>query len=251
MKKHEMENFLINYLLQEINASFDFNDVDKFKLFRGLVNKREPKNISKEFIEVQDKYLTLLLKEKGITDYKKYVVEENIFLVKADITTINTDCIVNAANNYLLGCFIPNHGCIDNAIHTYSGVQLRLDCNEIMAKQKHLEETGVAKITNSYNLPCKKVIHTVGPIVHDKLTDDLRNDLKRSYENVLKIAVENKMKSIALCCISTGEFRFPKYDAAVIAIETSKEFLKNNNIDIVFNVFGEEDYEIYRRLLKN
>ncbi len=177
--------------------------------------------------------------------YKKFHVKDNIYLVQGDITLINADVIVNAANKYLLGCFIPNHKCIDNAIHTFAGVQLRNLCNNIM--RGDTEGTGLARITESFNLPCKKIIHTVGPIV-SKLNQQDKEDLRSCYKNCIELAIENKMKSIALCCISTGEFCFPNYDAAIIALDVIKNY---KNIDIVINVFKDVDYEIYKKLLCN
>lgn len=247
MNKIEYEKYLIDYLLKERNINS--NDINyNFMTYRALVNTREPSDIDEGFINIQDKYLKLLLEEKEVIDYKTYMRLNGVYLIQGDITTLNVDCIVNAANKYLLGCFIPNHKCIDNAIHTFSGVQLRNDCNNIMSEQKSLEETGQAKITNSYNLPCKKIIHTVGPIVTGVLTNENKVQLRKSYESCIKIAIENNMKSIAICCISTGEFCFPNYDAAVIAIDVCNKY--KNDIDIIFNVFKEEDYEIYNRLLK-
>lgn len=248
MDKNELEIYLIEYLLKELNQTCDYTKVDKFKLLRGLLNRRGPHNVDDEFIINQDKYLNILLEERKIINYKDYSpIDNNIYLIKGDITLLNTDCIVNAANCALLGCFIPNHGCIDNSIHTFSGVQLRLECNELM--KGSYEGTGYAKITDSYNLPCKKVIHTVGPIVQTKLTPELINDLRNCYKNILKCAVDNNMKSISICCISTGEFCFPNDKAAMIAIEEVKIFLESNTIDVVFNVFKEIDYEIYKNKL--
>lgn len=248
MRKSELENFLIDYLLTEINQNVDYSNTDKFKLFRGLVNRRSPIIPSIEFLERQDEYLQLLLKEKGVINYKSYnQIKRNIYLIQTDITRINTDCIVNAANSALLGCFYPNHGCIDNAIHTFSGVQLRIECNDLM--KGSVEGTGLSRMTDAYNLPCKKVIHTVGPIVINNLTNELINDLRNCYRNVLKLAVDNGMKSISICCISTGEFCFPNEKAAEIAIEESMKFLESNTIDIIFNVFKDDDYEIYKNKL--
>lgn len=248
MNKVELEYFLIDYLLHECNKEIDYKDnsIDNFKIFRALVNVREPLLPSKKFLEVQKEYLSLLLKERGIIDYKKYTPINNVYLIKGDITLINTDCIVNAANKYLLGCFVPNHGCIDNAIHTYSGVELRLECQNMM--NNTMEETGLARITDSYNLPSKKIIHTVGPIVYGVLTDKNKDDLRNSYINCIELAIENNMKSIAVCCISTGEFCFPNYEAALIAMDVIKNY---KNIDIIINVFKEEDYIIYDKLLRN
>ena len=151
----------------------------------------------------------------------------------------------------MLGCFCPNHGCIDNAIHTFSGVQLRLTCAELMKEQGHEEETGTAKITPAYNLPCKYVLHTVGPIITGRLREKDKQLLASCYRSCLELAEQNGLKSIAFCCISTGEFHFPNDKAAEIAIQTVKEYRKqtNSQIEVIFNVFKETDYEIYRELL--
>lgn len=169
---------------------------------------------------------------------------------KGDITRLNIDAIVNAANHKLLGCFYPCHNCIDNAIHSSAGVQLRLECAEIMKKQSSDEQIGNAKITKAYCLPCKYVIHTVGPIIQGHLTDKHCKQLSNCYKSCLSLAVENNLKSIAFCCISTGEFHFPNEIAAKIAIRETLNFLeKNESIEkIVFNVFKNKDYEIYKHL---
>ncbi len=248
MRKKELEIYLIDYLLKEINQSIDYSDVDHFNLLRGLLNKRAPLKVSDDFIKNQNEYLALLLEEKGIINYKDYPeIKKSIYLIQGDITTINSDCIVNAANSAMIGCFYPNHGCIDNAIHTFSGVQLRIECNELM--NNSYEGTGLARITNAYNLPCKKIIHTVGPIVHGQLNDKHINELRNCYKNVLKEAVNNNMNSISICCISTGEFCFPNEKAAEIAIEEVNKFLERNTIDVIFNVFKDCDYEIYKNKL--
>lgn len=175
-----------------------------------------------------------------------------IILWKGDITRLKVDAIVNAANNQMLGCFVPCHECIDNAIHSAAGIQLRLECNEIMNKQGSLESTGGAKVTEAYNLPCKYVIHTVGPIINAPLTEEDCNKLESCYRSCLQVAIENNIKSIAFCCISTGEFCFPKEKAAEIAIKTISNFLDYNNKKIeriIINVFKEEDFKIYKNLL--
>ncbi len=246
MTKKDCEQFLIDYLLKERNLDCD-KECYNFSTYRALVNTRDPKHVSNEFIEIQNRYLEFLLNEKNIIDYKQYSKINDVYIIQGDITTINVDVIVNAANKYLLGCFIPSHKCIDNAIHTFSGVQLREDCNDIMNKQNKLEENGNAKITDSYNLPCKKIIHTVGPIVQTFPTKENINDLTNCYKSCIELAIKSNMKSIALCCISTGEFCYPNEDAAKIAIEVSLKY--KNEIDIIFNVFKDEDYEIYNRLL--
>ena len=259
MNKDKRLDYLINELIKE---NIRYKDIEipkeydnKVKLLRSLMNVRKPKTLSKEFLEIQDQFLQEQAKEKGIvklTDIDTIPTNNRISIYQGDITRLEVDAIVNAANSQLLGCFVPCHGCIDNMIHFCSGLQLRNECNEIMKKQGHLEETGGAKITSAYNLPSKYIIHTVGPIVYDSLTTKLENDLKSCYKSILKCAVKNNIRSIAFCCISTGEFHFPNRRAAEIAISTVEEFLKVNEDKfdrIIFNVFKDIDYEIYNELL--
>ena len=172
-------------------------------------------------------------------------------IVRNDITTMKVDAIVNAANSQMLGCFVPCHGCIDNAIHTYAGMQLRLECAEIMRKQGHEEETGHAKITGGYNLPCRYVLHTVGPIVSGTLTKEHEQQLASCYRSCLDLAAENNCESLAFCCISTGEFHFPNEKAAEIAVETVKQWQARHpqQLEVIFNVFKNSDREIYEQLL--
>lgn len=184
--------------------------------------------------------------QKGITDIAGLQpVEKNIYLWKGDITTLKCGAIVNAANSGMTGCYHPCHNCI----HTFAGVRLRLKCAEIIKAQGHEEPTGTAKITPAYNLPCQYVIHTVGPIVQDVLTQKHCNLLKSCYQNCLELAVQSGVKSIAFCCISTGVFGFPHDKAAEIAVQTVREFLKTHDIEVIFNVFTEKDFDIYKRLL--
>ncbi len=189
---------------------------------------------------------------RGITDYKKLTpVENGIYLWQGDISTLQCDAIVNAANSQMLGCFQPNHSCIDNCIHTFAGVQLRQECAQMMLAQGHEEATGTAKITAGYNLPAKHVIHTVGPIVHGRLTKEHEDLLASCYISCLQLADDTNLHSIAFCCISTGVFRFPKTRAAQIAIETVKSYKQKtgSTIDVIFNVFLDEDLKIYEQLL--
>lgn len=202
---------------------------------------------------MQNAYLQDELHEKGIThlsDLKP--VQDGLYLWKGDITTLECDGIVNAANSQMLGCFYPNHKCIDNAIHTYAGVQLRLDCAKLMDRQGHEEETGTAKITPAYNLPSRYVVHTVGPIVGRAVTQKDRDQLADCYRSCLELADQHGLKSLAFCCISTGEFRFPHKEAAEIAVNTVKEYRKqtSSKIEVIFNMFKEEDYDIYRKLFE-
>ena len=177
-------------------------------------------------------------------------VAPNLYLWQGDITTLKVDAIVNAANNQLLGCFVPYHRCIDNAIHSQAGLQLRLECYQLMKEQGHLELTGQAKLTKAYNLPAKYVIHTVGPIVQGELRKNDEDLLVSSYQSCLKLAVENGIESLAFCCISTGEFHFPNQRAAELAVKTVQDFMiEHPQIKIVFNVFKDEDLNIYKEII--
>ncbi len=221
---------------------------------RSLFNIRMPKETSEDFLQIQDVYLQEENRRKGITDIADLQpVQDDIYLWQGDITTLRCDAIVNAANSQMLGCFRPCHGCIDNAIHTFAGVQLRRNCNEIMQKQGHNEPTGQAKITPAYNLPCKYVLHTVGPIVSGRLTEEHCELLKSCYLSCLKLAEKNSCKSIAFCCISTGVFGFPQREAAQIAVDTVKRYKEENHSDIkvIFNVFKDDDYAIYNEILRS
>ena len=256
MTQDERRIYLIKRLLAEKknNSNMEIpTEIEKQKrLLRALFNMREAKEIDDEFLRVQDEYLKNEIEEKGIVDIKDLApIKESMYLWQGDITRLKVDAIVNAANSRMLGCFIPNHSCIDNIIHTYSGVQLRIKCHKLMLKQGKNEEIGKAKITPAYNLPSKYVLHTVGPIVANKLRDEHRELLKSCYNSILNLVKENSLKSVAFCCISTGEFCFPNEEAAKIAIDTVQEFLEKNKIDIkvMFNVFKDKDYEIYKRLL--
>ncbi len=235
-------------------AEFLKDEEHQHKLFRSLMNIRPPVAVSDEFLKLQDEYLLKLRDRRGVVlidDIPHTKRNKNIYLWQGDITTLRVDGIVNAANSALLGCFIPCHACIDNAIHSSAGVELRLACDDIMQKQRVAEKTGTAKITDGFNLPAKYVIHTVGPIINDKLYDKDRELLAECYRSCLNLAIQKKLSSIAFCCISTGEFRFPNDEAAVIAVNTVTEILKEEQSDIkvVFNVFKEEDRKLYRELL--
>ena len=254
MEHEQKRKFLINYLLAESNIVHDISndEYSQKKLLRALVNVRSPKAAGKEFLQIQDKYLQEQLRLKGITDFADLSpVAPDIYLWQGDITTLKCDAIVNAANSQMLGCFCPNHGCIDNAIHTYAGIQLRRECAELMKVQGHEEPTGQAKLTGAYNLPSKYVLHTVGPVVCGSLTQNHEKQLADCYRSCLALADKNGLQSIAFCCISTGEFHFPNERAAEIAVSTVEEYkrLNKSNIKVIFNVFKDYDYEIYSRLL--
>lgn len=250
---NEKLNYLISYLLSERNdmdISIPTDSKEKFDLYRSLVNIRPAKKISAEYLRAEDRFLQRLTAQKGITDIADIKpVENKIYLWKGDITTLKCGAIVNAANSGMTGCYRPCHNCIDNCIHTFAGVRLRLKCAEIMEIQGHEEPTGTAKITSAYDLPCDYVIHTVGPIVQGRLTEKHCKLLKSCYQSCLELAVLNGIKSIAFCCISTGVFGFPQDKAAEIAVQTVREFLKNHDIEVIFNVFTEKDYKIYSGLL--
>lgn len=257
MNKSEKRMYLIKELLKESknysNITIPTSSLEQQQLLRGLMNIRRPKEINKEFIKIQDEYLKEINNEKGIVDINDLIpICNNIYLWQGDITTLKCDAIVNAANSGLTGCYIPNHRCIDNRIHSFAGIELRLECAEIMKKQGYEEPTGQAKITNAYNLPCKYVIHTVGPIVGGILNQRHCELLKSCYISSIQLAEKNKLESIAFCCISTGEFHFPNEKAAEIAVNTVKEFMKNAKHikKVIFNVFKEQDREIYEKLLR-
>ena len=216
------------------------------------MNVRNPHPVSPEFLETQDTYLWEETAKKGITDIRDLPpMQPGLYLWQGDITTLKCDAIVNAANSGLTGCYIPNHRCIDNAIHTYAGVALRLACEAIIRAQGHPEPTGRAKITPAFNLPCKYVLHTVGPIIGSQVTDRDKALLASCYRSCLELAAMYDLESVAFCCISTGEFHFPNDLAAEIAVGTVKEFLKQQTSvkKVIFNVFKDLDKQIYRRLL--
>ena len=245
---------LIKYLLNE-NPEYKKIRIpslenEQFRLYRSLVNVRPADEISAEYLAAEDEYLRQKTAEKGITDIADLSpVEDDIYLWCGDITTLKCGAIVNAANSGMTGCYQPCHNCIDNCIHTFAGIRLRLECAEIMKKQGYPEPTGQAKITRAYNLPCEYVIHTVGPIIQGKLTAEHCRLLESCYRSCLELAVQNGIDSIAFCCISTGVFGFPKQEAAEIAVKTVRGFLKSQGIKVIFNVFGNEDYDIYRKIL--
>ena len=256
MTQEERRVFLIRELLKEElrfkTVTVPSDPQEQKDLLRSLMNVRMPRPVSSEFLTVQDDYLREAIAEKGITRLNDLQpLHGDLYLWQGDITTLACDAIVNAANSGMLGCFRPLHACIDNCIHTYAGIQLRLKCRELMQAQGHEEPTGQAKLTPAYNLPCRFVIHTVGPIVDVPLTQEHCDLLTSSYRACLALAEENACDSIAFCCISTGVFGFPQEEAAEIAVRTVKEYKreKGSGIMVIFNVFKDRDLEIYRELL--
>ena len=258
MTQRERRIYLIEELLRELPQYRDMeipeNNEDQKRLLRSLMNIRPPRPVHEEFLKIQDEYLSREVMEKGVVDSRLLPAsasDSRLVLWKGDITTLKADAIVNAANSALRGCFVPCHSCVDNIIHSVSGIQLRLACDEIMTKQGYEEPAGRAKITPAFNLPCKYVLHTVGPIVSGRLTDTHCRQLADCYSSCLGLAAETGLKSVAFCCISTGEFHFPHKKAAEIAVRTVSEFLeKDKQIEkVIFNVFKQEDYDIYKRIL--
>ena len=255
MTQSQRRSYLIEKLLQERREYMGVSlptEEEQRRLLRGLMNLRPPAPVSGEFLQVQDAYFQERLKERGVTKLEALTpVQPGLYLWQGDITTLEVDAIVTAANSGMTGCYVPCHGCIDNAIHTYAGMQLRLECAEIMRKQGHEEETGHAKITGGYNLPCRYVLHTVGPIVSGTLTKEHEQQLASCYRSCLDLAAENNCESLAFCCISTGEFHFPNEKAAEIAVETVKQWQARHpqQLEVIFNVFKNSDREIYEQLL--
>ncbi len=255
MTRQERRIFLIRALLAERQvdgAEIPAGEGEQKRLLRSLLNIRPPLPAGGDFLKVQDAYLREETRRKGITDIGELKpVQEGLYLWQRDIATLRCGAIVNAANAQMLGCFAPCHGCIDNAIHTFAGVQLRLACAELMRRQGHEEETGGAKITPAFNLPSRYVLHTVGPIVRGRPTRRDREALASCYRSCLALAEQNRIESVAFCCISTGEFRFPNREAAEIAVETVTAYREEtgSSIQVVFNVFKDEDLAIYRELL--
>ena len=253
MTQDDRRKYLIAELLKEqpeySNIPVPISKTEEKQLLRALFNVRLPLPAGDDFLRVQDAYLQEEIAQKGITSTDDLeLIKPDIYLWQGDITTLKCDAIVNAANSGMTGCYIPNHRCIDNAIHTFAGVELRLACEELMEQQGYPEPTGQAKITPAFNLPCRYVLHTVGPIVTGKLTEKDCELLRSCYRSCLTLADEYKLNSVAFCCISTGEFHFPNDKAAKIAIETVSEYKKltNSKIKVIFNVFKNSDYEIYR-----
>ncbi len=252
-------DFLLEILINERNNHENIKIPksygEKRRLLRALMNIRPPNPISDEFIKVQNSFLRFEIESRGIaklSEIQECPNIENVSLWKGDIALLKVDAIVNAANSQMLGCFLPNHHCIDNAIHSYAGIQLRNECNDLMLKQGNLEPIGSVKITKAYNLPSKYILHTVGPKIDDKLSKKDCERLENSYESCFNLANMKNLKSLAFCSISTGEFGFPKLKAAKIAISTIMKLLNEDNSfeRIIFNVFSEEDYEIYEKILK-
>lgn len=256
MTQSERRELLIRSLLDEQprlrGTALPAAEEEQKLLLRALFNVRAPAPAGAEFLAVQDAYLKAETAAKGVTDLTDLTpAGPGLYLWQGDITALRVDAIVNAANSGLTGCYIPNHRCIDNCIHTFAGVQLRLACAQLMQAQGHEEPAGQAKITPAYDLPCRWVLHTVGPIVDGPLTETHKQQLASCYRACLELAAQNDLHSVAFCCISTGEFHFPNDIAARIAIDTVCAWRRQNTskIKVIFNVFKDIDRELYARLL--
>lgn len=267
MSNNTIQEERLDYLVEEFKAdSEEYKDLktsdnvdEKRRILRSLMNIRMPGELPPEVLRVQDEYLTERAEEKGIVNPSDIpMIRDGLSVWQGDITRLSADAIVNAANSLMLGCFVPMHTCIDNCIHTFAGVQLRAECDRQMKELRvrygrdYEQPTAVPMLTDAYNLPAKKVVHIVGPIVQSGLTPELEKDLADCYKNTLDICAENDMKSVAFCCISTGVFRFPNKRAAEIAVGTVSEWLHSNpgKIErVIFNVFKDEDRIIYEKLI--
>lgn len=256
MTQSECRRFLIEALLAETadkeNVDIPAQSEEQRRLLRALMNIRPAAPLPEEVLQVQDEYLRRETAAKGITRLEDLEpIEPGIYLWQGDITTLAVDAIVNAANSGMTGCYMPNHGCIDNAIHTYAGMQLRLECDRLMKEQGYLEPTGQAKITPGYNLPARYILHTVGPIVRGSLTAKDEEQLASCYRSCMDLADAQGLESVAFCCISTGEFHFPNDRAAEIAIATVRDALAlaSSVKAVVFNVFKDLDLALYEELL--
>lgn len=249
----ERRDYLLRFLLNESGQAMAIpaDESEQCRWLRSLVNVRPPRAIPDAVLAVQDAYLQAELQQKNVTSLADLTpVEPQIYLWQGDITTLAVDGIVNAANNALLGCFVPCHACIDNAIHTAAGMQLRAACDDIMQRQGYPEHTGSAKMTPAFNLPSRYVLHTVGPIIQHQVSAEQRQLLASCYYACLTLADENDLQSLAFCCISTGEFCFSNALAAEIAVQTVRDYLRQTHtqLKVIFNVFSEKDHAIYRQL---
>lgn len=256
MTHQEQRLYLLRELLAEAPRRIPIpaDEQGQKDLLRALMNVRAPKPIGQDFLNIQDEYLSAERNLRGVVDgwsLPSIPSNPNIVLWQGDITTLTVDAIVNAANSKLRGCFYPCHSCIDNIVHSRSGIQLRLLCDDIMNRQGYDEPTGRAEITPAFNLPSRYILHTVGPIVSGRVTRRDRALLASCYRACLTLAVQKGCKSIAFCCISTGEFHFPNEEAAGIAIAAVENFLRNGNepIRVIFDVFKDVDLRIYQKLL--
>lgn len=267
MKKKMTQEQRLDTLVEAFKAdSVQYKDLQtpadtegKRRILRSLMNIRMPKKLDDSVLTVQDEYLRERVLENGIVTLSEIpVIRNGMSIWQGDITRLAVDAIVNAANSQMLGCFVPMHTCIDNCIHTFAGVQLRAECNRQMNQLRikygkdYEQPTAVPMLTDAYNLPAKKVIHIVGPIVQYELTPELEMDLADCYLNTLDMCLDHNLKSVAFCCISTGVFHFPNKRAAEIAVSTVDSWLSQHPGAIervIFNVFKDEDKKTYEELI--
>ena len=237
---------IIRYLMADAHVSHRIPATieECQRMMRALMNVWEPREISADFLTIQDAELQQQAEDKGVVE----IADKGLAIWQGDITRLKVDAIVNAANAQGLGCWAPLHNCIDNCIHSAVGIQLRKECNDQL--QGSLLKTGDAMMTKGYNLPAKHVIHTVGPIIETGVpTKEQEEQLAQCYRSCLDLAEKAGLESIAFCCISTGVFHFPNERAAEIAIETVKRYPRQSIKTIVFNVFLDKDHDIYKQLL--
>ena len=268
MNEEMTQNGRLDFLVEEFKAdSVQYKDLQtpedtegKRRILRSLMNIRMPRKMDEAVLSVQDEYLQARIRENGIVELADIpIIRDRMSIWQGDITRLAVDAIVNAANSQMLGCFVPMHTCIDNCIHTFAGVQLRAECARQMEQLKsrygrdYEQPTALPMLTDAYNLPARKVIHIVGPIVQGRLTASLENDLAACYRNTLDMCLENGLKSVAFCCISTGVFHFPNKRAAEIAVQTVTGWLSEHPGGmerVIFNVFKDEDKAYYEQLLQ-
>ena len=262
------QNQRLDYLVEKFKTdSVQYEDLKtpkdtegKRRILRSLMNIRMPRRMDDAVLTVQDEYLRERVLENGIVTLSEIpVIRNGLSIWQGDITRLAVDAIVNAANSQMLGCFVPMHTCIDNCIHTFAGVQLRAECSRQMNQLRerygrdYEQPTAVPMLTDAYNLPAKKVIHIVGPIVQYKLTPELEKDLADCYRNTLDMCLDHNLRSVAFCCISTGVFHFPNKRAAEIAVSTVDNWLSQHPgamERVIFNVFKDEDKKYYEKLLR-
>ena len=258
----------LDYLVEKFKTdSVQYEDLKtpkdtegKRRILRSLMNIRMPRRMDESVLRVQDDYLKERIRENGVVELSDIpVIRDGLSIWQGDITRLAVDAIVNAANSQMLGCFVPMHTCIDNCIHTFAGVQLRAECSRQMNQLRlkygkdYEQPTAVPMLTDAYNLPAKKIIHIVGPIVQYELTPELEKDLADCYINTLDMCLDKDLKSVAFCCISTGVFHFPNNRAAEIAVSTVDSWLSQHPGSmerVIFNVFKDEDKKYYEELIR-
>ena len=268
MSEKMTQNQRLDYLVEEFKADSDeYKDLQtpadtdgKRRILRSLMNIRMPRRMDEAVLRIQDEYLKERIRENGIVKLADIpVIRDGFSVWQGDITRLAADAIVNAANSQMLGCFIPMHRCIDNCIHTFAGVQLRAECKRQMNRLRerygrdYEQPTAVPMLTDAYNLPAKKVVHIVGPIVRYELTPKLEQNLADCYRNTLNMCVDHNLVSVAFCCISTGVFHFPNKRAAEIAVQTVSKWMREHPgcmERVVFNVFQDEDKKYYEELVR-